>query len=851
MRKSNFRSKSKEDTGNTEQDKEDNTGPVNSCVSGMPLTPAGPQEMATENQEENHYGNIQRPHTNQAAKTRNQEKSTTIHNPYPQSEDDIQYTSIQFPRSSAAPRSAVQAAEDDSVLYSTVNKYPPKSTSVSVSPSGEIVEGGSVTLTCSSNANPPVHKYTWFKNSTAITSWIGSWQSYTIKDIKPSDSGEYSCKALNEVGSGSSHSKHLNVQYAPKSTTVSVSPSGEIVEGGSVTLTCSSNANPPVQRYTWFKKNDTGVWQTGSGQSLNTYNFRSWNSGQYYCEAENKHGVHNSTALSITTKGEKSLMVAICASAGITALVTLVLVAVTVWMCKRRKGGTPRARERGADTQACPNPDNDTYTALNLNDVSSDYNTLTACPNPDNDTYTALNRNDVSSDYDTLTSLRNAPASVFTDLQVEVNPATVTEGQRVTLTCRTTCTLSGSPAFIWYKNKLPLSTTNLYNNYLQFTASNPPKSTSVSVSPSGEIVEGGSVTLTCSSNANPPVQRYTWFKNSRAITSWRGSEQSYTIKDIKPSDSGEYYCEAVNGVGRGWSPHIPIKVQYPPKSTSVSVSPSGEIVEGGSVTLTCSSNANPPVQRYTWFKNSRAITSWRGSEQSYTIKDIKPSDSGEYYYAPKSTSVSVSSSGERVEGDSVTLTCSSNANPPVHRYTWFKKNDTGVWQTGSGHSLNFSNFRSWNSGQYYCEAENKHGVHNSTALSITTKAVLLWMRKSNFRSKSKEDTGNTEQDKEDNTGPVNSCVSGMPLTPAGPQEMATENQEENHYGNIQRPHTNQAAKTRNQEKSTTVHNPYPQSEDDIQYASIQFPCSSAAPRSAVQAAEDDSVLYSTVNKCKT
>ncbi|KAJ8355283.1 hypothetical protein AAFF_G00076210, partial [Aldrovandia affinis] len=239
-----------------------------------------------------------------------------------------------------------------------------------------------------------------------------------------------------------------------------------------------------------------------------------------------------------------------------------------------------------------------------------------------------------------------------TDLQVEVNPATVTEGQRVKLTCRTTCTLSDSQDLIWYKNKLPLSTTNLYNNYLQFTASSedsgsyscgvrdhenlsspavtlsvryPPKSTSVSVSPSGEIVEGGSVTLTCSSNANPPVQRYTWFKNSRAITSWRGSEQSYTIKDIKPSDSGEYYCEAVNGVGSGSSHSKHLNVQYAPKSTSVSVSPSGEIVEGSSVTLTCSSNANPPVQRY----------------------------------------------------------------------TWFKKNDTGVWQTGSGQSLNVSNFRSW------------------------------------------------------------------------------------------------------------------------------------------------------------
>ncbi|KAJ8366398.1 hypothetical protein AAFF_G00355990 [Aldrovandia affinis] len=377
-------------------------------------------------------------------------------------------------------------------------RYPPKNTSVSVSPSGEIVEGTSVTLTCSSNANPPVQRYTWFKKSTAITSRRGSEQSYTIKDIKPSDSGEYYCEAVNGVGSGSSPHILLNVQYLqvevnpatvtegqrvtltcrttctlsgrpafiwyknklpltpstppnnylqftassedsgsyscgvrenlsspavtlsvrypPKNTSVSVSSSGKIVEGGSVTLTCSSNANPPVQRYTWFKKNDTGVWQTGSGQRLNTYNFMSWNSGQYYCEAENKHGVHNSPALlllSITTKGEKGLLVTICASAGITALVTLVLVAVTVWMCKRKKGGIPSARERGADTQACSNPVNDTYTTLNLNDVSSGYDTLTSArPNPDNDTYTTLNLNDVSSDYSTLTSLRNAPASV-------------------------------------------------------------------------------------------------------------------------------------------------------------------------------------------------------------------------------------------------------------------------------------------------------------------------------------------------------------------------------------------------------------------------------------------------------
>ncbi|KAG9335397.1 hypothetical protein JZ751_004718, partial [Albula glossodonta] len=47
-----------------------------------------------------------------------------------------------------------------------------------------------------------------------------------------------------------------------------------------------------------------------------------------------------------------------------------------------------------------------------------------------------------------------------TGLQVTVDPDTVTEGQSVTLTCRTTCALTGSPAFIWYKNNQSLSFTS-------------------------------------------------------------------------------------------------------------------------------------------------------------------------------------------------------------------------------------------------------------------------------------------------------------------------------------------------------------------------------------------------------
>ncbi|KAJ8001574.1 hypothetical protein DPEC_G00170890 [Dallia pectoralis] len=123
-----------------------------------------------------------------------------------------------------------------------------------------------------------------------------------------------------------------------------------------------------------------------------------------------------------------------------------------------------------------------------------------------------------------------------------MTPATVTEGQNVTLTCITSCTLTGNSTYIWYKTN---------------------------------------------------------------VTSPKASGQSYSITNIRSEDSVEYYCVAGNTFGQLNSSTVFINVQYGPRNTSVSVSPSGEIVEGSSVTLTCSSDANPPVYNYTWYKKNR------------------------------------------------------------------------------------------------------------------------------------------------------------------------------------------------------------------------------------------------------
>ncbi|XP_036804956.1 hemicentin-2-like isoform X2 [Oncorhynchus mykiss] len=483
-----------------------------------------------------------------------------------------------------------------------------------------------------------------------------------------------------------------------------------------------------------------------------------------------------------------------------------------------------------------------------------------------------------------------------TGLQVKVTPAA--EGQK-TLTCITTCTLTDNPTYIWYRNRQPIKedSSPMYSissedadsyfcavkGRLSSPAVYKPK-TSVSVSPSGEIVEGSSVTLTCSSDANPPVQSYTWWykKNGDDYQSMTGPQ--HVFNQIQSSDTGEYYCVSQNEMGTDRSRTINMDVKYKPKNTSLSVSPSDEIVEGSSVTLTCSSDANPPVDKYTWYKKN--VTSPKASGQSYSITNIISEDRGEYYceaenkygrlnsssvsvdvqYGPKNTSVSVSPSGEIVEGSSVTLTCSSDANPPVDKYTWYFQNETFL--NGCGQMYNISNFKSKDSGHYHCEAWNRRGSRNSTAVmiilpgkqtSVVTAAVgiivvvlvlilclsgLMWFRKK--ASISTSDTRDISENVQGDSSPVYENVSSMSTAPTAAQTVATVDPDDVHYASVH------FSRSKNQEVPlySTVQVPQPQKEDEyVQYDAVKFNLPSAAtqPTAAQAAEEESSVLYSTVN----
>ncbi|KAI4892244.1 hypothetical protein NFI96_029210, partial [Prochilodus magdalenae] len=713
--------------------------------------------------------------------------------------------------------------------------YSPKWVLVFSRPFGRILEGISVTLTCNSDAKPPVESYTWFKRSGTEDVQTGYERSYRINSISPSDSNKYKCKASNRLGSAFSEYIPLDVLYGPKTVLVSSSPSSRIIEGTSVTLNCSSEANPPVN-YTWFIRSGTENFPIGSGQSYTINNITSLDSNKYYCKASNQHGSafseympHNvvyspkRTSVSVTLRcstdanppvtnytwfregksepvahGETYSITSITkedvapfyckagnsighsfarpvpvtcteecsnAAAGIGGFCGGLVVAVLFTILRSRWG--KKQTINGNDDEA-GGIGSEKQKRANENDYEK------CGSDTKDDTYTGLNVINKSSDdvYDVLTYIQNSAARVLvgtkksahiTSILLQLHWLPVTERIRYKILLLTFKALHGLPPtylsallhpYVPSRLSATVMMVNSVSLIILLMLPDSPKTVLVSSRPSGRVLEGSSVTLNCNSDANPPVENYTWFKRSGTEDVQTGSGQIYTINTITSSDSNKYKCRASNQHGSAFSEYIPLDVLckysfYRPKRVLVSSRPSGRVLEGTSVTLNCSSEANPPVENYTWFKRSGTGDVQTGYRQNYTINNISPSDSNKYkcrasnqhgsvlskyipldvLYGPKTVLVSSSPSGRVLEGSSVNLNCRSKANPPVKNYTWFRRSGTEDVQTGSGQSYTINNITSSDSNRYKCRAFSQHGSAFSEyiGLDVLCKYFLLYV----------------------------------------------------------------------------------------------------------------------------
>ncbi|XP_056136393.1 B-cell receptor CD22-like [Lampris incognitus] len=311
-----------------------------------------------------------------------------------------------------------------------------------------------------------------------------------------------------------------------------------------------------------------------------------------------------------------------------------------------------------------------------------------------------------------------------TELQVEISPdATVTAGGRVMLTCITSCRLTDNPTLIWHQNRRVLAESESQQNQLVLdpvgshhagayscsvknhpdlsspekilTVRYAPEVPAVSVSPSDEIKENSSVTLNCSSAANPPIQKYTWFKENRNPYILKSQGKYFVFDSIKSSDSGIYFCTVSNELGEKTSDSILINVKCILLQT---MGYDGFCLV--QVFLGTGAFMNVPT-----FATATLLEGVGNMQKLNNCTN-----------APKLPSVSVIPTGEIEEGSSVTLSCSSDANPPVEKYTWFKEKESSPVASGQNYTIN--DIRTDHSGNYYCEVRNERGGNNSTSQLI-------------------------------------------------------------------------------------------------------------------------------------
>uniref|UniRef100_A0A9J8BNA1 B-cell receptor CD22 n=1 Tax=Cyprinus carpio carpio TaxID=630221 RepID=A0A9J8BNA1_CYPCA len=255
-----------------------------------------------------------------------------------------------------------------------------------------------------------------------------------------------------------------------------------------------------------------------------------------------------------------------------------------------------------------------------------------------------------------------------------------------------------------------------------------PKETKATVS-SEDVKEGDSVTLSCSSAGRPDVS-FTWFKKERTEKAQQMS--NLTLISVKPEDSGEYYCKAENKHGAKESNIIKIDVKYGPQGVTVqSLVKVEDLKEGDKLTLKCSvQKSNPTVNQFTWYKNSQVQSE---NSETFIIRNVTAEDKGSYHCQADNgintaksddLSVSVKYSPRNINiegvtsvkvGTPLTLTCSADANPLPHMYTWKHKPALSSVplpiKTGQ---LNIENVTIQHAGQYTCDVTNTIGTRSNT-----------------------------------------------------------------------------------------------------------------------------------------
>ncbi|XP_057358779.1 sialoadhesin isoform X3 [Manis pentadactyla] len=116
-----------------------------------------------------------------------------------------------------------------------------------------------------------------------------------IRDLEPTDSGEYTCLASNSLGNASS-----TLDFQANVARLLISPAAEVVEGQAVTMSCRSGLSPtPDIRFSWYLNG--ALLLEGPSSSLLLPAASSTDAGSYHCRAQDGHSASGPSSPAVLT----------------------------------------------------------------------------------------------------------------------------------------------------------------------------------------------------------------------------------------------------------------------------------------------------------------------------------------------------------------------------------------------------------------------------------------------------------------------------------------------------------------------------------------------------------------------
>ncbi|XP_077648906.1 sialic acid-binding Ig-like lectin 11 [Urocitellus parryii] len=237
----------------------------------------------------------------------------------PHPEDHGTYLScrVTFPRANVSSTRTVQLKVS----------YAPQNLTISISRAGdpapvtqgnfshlEVQKGQFLRLLCAADSHPPA-TLSWVLEDRVL-SWSCPLGPRTLElelpVVKPGDSGLYTCRAENRLGSQQG-TLDLSVQYPPEDLRVTVSQENRtvmevirngtslsVLEGQSLRLVCVTHSNPPARlSWTWGTQTLSPEWLSDPGV-LELPQVQTEHGGEFTCHARSPLGSqHLSLSLSV------------------------------------------------------------------------------------------------------------------------------------------------------------------------------------------------------------------------------------------------------------------------------------------------------------------------------------------------------------------------------------------------------------------------------------------------------------------------------------------------------------------------------------------------------------------------